>query len=319
MSLQRTMLAGVMAFLVGVSSVWADSIRVAGALYENVKVVESPTRYYFKTPDEGKVISIAKDQVKPEDLQFDAESLELRALRAAAQEAEQSKAPRRKSLVMPEVEPVALPTIPDIPSFATAAIPKGFTHYEDAAGSIAVDYPQNWFAMDLSKAMEAAGGAQGLPLAGMMKGVAIASRKEALDMAGAMDFDLANLASLGDKIDTESASVAIVRMNMQGMNTQGMGFSPMQMLNTPGFAEGIKMIFPNAEIVQSPAPTTIGGRSGVSLIIRIQNSKGVSLTMGVILAADASGMVTVSTQYPSAREAEFKPPLTTVINSVRFK
>lgn len=308
--------------LAALGAAHADSIRVDGTLYENVKVLESSSRYYFKAPgDDSKTISVPKTDVKPEDIQYDAESLELRAMREKAAQEDAGKEPRRRMSLMPDVPSLNLPPPPPISAPAqtqAAAAPEGFAHYEDAAGGISLDYPKNWFVADMAKL--AAGAAAQSPYADMLKAVAIMSRKEALDKLANITPDFSNPAAMADMIDAEGASVSVVRINMQamGMDPAAMGMSPMQMLSMPGLAEQFGMVLKNAQIVSGPSPATVAGRSGASLVARGDNSAGVSLTLTITLLTDTGGMATVQATYPTAREGEFKPALTTLINSIRF-
>lgn len=48
-----------------------DSIVIEGKRYENVTVVESPTRYYVRVPEEDRVISVSKSAVDPSTVVID--------------------------------------------------------------------------------------------------------------------------------------------------------------------------------------------------------------------------------------------------------
>jgi len=58
----------------------ADEITVAGVQYSDVYVRESPSMYYIQTPEDGKVITVMRDEVVPDSVRLTEDDAEREAL-----------------------------------------------------------------------------------------------------------------------------------------------------------------------------------------------------------------------------------------------
>ncbi len=90
-------------------AVFADTIRVDGKVYTNVKISQTGSRYYFRTP-EGGPMSVSKDRIGPNDIAFGKTPL---PDAAAPLSAEPEPAPAPEAVMpaplAPEPEPESIP------------------------------------------------------------------------------------------------------------------------------------------------------------------------------------------------------------------
>ncbi len=277
----------------------ADTITLESKTYTDIKIHESESRYYFRLPDSSEAVSVSKQDIDPADVQIerwqDAEE-------ADASQPAQSNAQLDSKQVLKALEELeAIPKAPAVSSAAPAqpepANPAFMTFADDKVG-ISCEYPEHWGVLNL------------LEITGMVPMVAFTSNAAALEKLQNLDISaLSNPAALADMQDTSGAGFTVINMPPLGMQ-------PIDFFNMPGVIEGQKNALVGGAVVQMPAPVTIKGNPGATMIVRGNAPDGVSITVGTTALSSGENMALLITSYPSDREAEFAATFKKMMDSV---
>ncbi len=113
--MRRWQVSGMVAFLTLAGAVSADTITVKGVVYKDVYVRESDSRYYVQLPREGRTISVARAEVKPDSIVLTADDTEREALLKQWKDNYVKRHPKPTA----KAEPGQAPRQPGIPAAAT--------------------------------------------------------------------------------------------------------------------------------------------------------------------------------------------------------